>query len=626
MIRFSNRLIITLITVIKILTASGQESLWNHLECPWTSESKLFDVEFVDSLNGYVAVDTILYKTTNGGCSWTKVLSHHGLLLDICFINDSVGYVLTVNNFYFKTRNYGYSWEIKCCIDSENSSTVPLSFHFADERVGYVFRNPGEIQYTADSGNTWETVFHGLHIYKKMSFPSKNKGYMVGNGGQILLIDSNTVLSGLIGNQYFDNKSVSFINDSVGYMVTEYLDTNYILKTVNGGYEWQVIYTNDSIIDIMDIEFLDNEAYFLGFLEGSGVSMFRSTDSGTSWQEDYISWPYSLEFIKISKDKIVLTGGDLGLLYVRDKKPAIDPVAFPKNILICPDSFINLDAGSHSGSSILWSTGDTSQSISVNMNGSYSVDITNDYCTKKFTTDISYYNALAKIIGDKFICDEGVTLSFDNNHHNNWYVNDIYKGSADTILISGSAIVILESIEGECVFDYDTVSVIHLPNDSIPIITLVDSNMLKSSYKKGNQWYYEDSILVGENDETLFLEEYGEYHVKVSRSSSCDIYSNKYGYYAFSISQGVLLHDFSSFPNPYEEHTNIEYIINHKAEISLELFSVLGEKLLTLDQGVKFPNNYSYSFSAKREGFSSGVYFLKLTVDGNVYTQKLLEL
>ncbi len=80
------------------------------------------------------------------------------------------------------------------------------------------------------------------------------------------------------------------------------------------------------------------------------------------------------------------------------------------------------------------------------------------------------------------------------------------------------------------------------------------------------------------------------------------------------------------YPNPYTGQTNIAYSISQKSNVSLELFNTLGEKIKTLDQGIKSANSYIYPFSAKQLDFASGVYFVKLTVGDQIYTKRLVEL
>ncbi|MCW3161166.1 choice-of-anchor L domain-containing protein [Chryseobacterium oryctis] len=59
-----------------------------------------------------------------------------------------------------------------------------------------------------------------------------------------------------------------------------------------------------------------------------------------------------------------------------------------KGGMICEGDQITLDAGQGPNYTYIWNTGDTSQTISVNTPGTYTVTITNGVCTKDYTTKV----------------------------------------------------------------------------------------------------------------------------------------------------------------------------------------------------------------------------------------------
>jgi gliding motility-associated-like protein len=69
-----------------------------------------------------------------------------------------------------------------------------------------------------------------------------------------------------------------------------------------------------------------------------------------------------------------------------DVVPAI--VSDLKGGMICQGDQITLDAGAGPNYSYIWSTGDTSKTITVSTPGTYSVTITNGVCSKTFTTQV----------------------------------------------------------------------------------------------------------------------------------------------------------------------------------------------------------------------------------------------
>jgi ligand-binding sensor domain-containing protein len=81
----------------------------------------------------------------------------------------------------------------------------------------------------------------------------------------------------------------------------------------------------------------------------------------------------------------------------------------------------------------------------------------------------------------------------------------------------------------------------------------------------------------------------------------------------------------SAYPNPYSNNTNIVYSLPEKAHVKLVVFNMLGEIVKEYVDESQDAGNYNYSFSAKQQGYTSGMYYLKLDVNGIVTVKKLIE-
>lgn len=80
-----------------------------------------------------------------------------------------------------------------------------------------------------------------------------------------------------------------------------------------------------------------------------------------------------------------------------------------------------------------------------------------------------------------------------------------------------------------------------------------------------------------------------------------------------------------AYPNPYNTNATIELNLTETNAVTIEAYNVLGEKIATIDSGNKNAGNYKYSFSAKNLGYSSGMYFVKLTAGKTTKVLKLIE-
>jgi PKD repeat protein len=77
------------------------------------------------------------------------------------------------------------------------------------------------------------------------------------------------------------------------------------------------------------------------------------------------------------------------------------------------------------------------------------------------------------------------------------------------------------------------------------------------------------------------------------------------------------------FPNPSNGNVHVAFSLNEKQAVKLELVDMLGRTLETA-VNASLPNgSYEYSFGNAQK-LSSGIYFSKLTVDGKVYTKKVI--
>lgn len=89
-----------------------------------------------------------------------------------------------------------------------------------------------------------------------------------------------------------------------------------------------------------------------------------------------------------------------------------------------------------------------------------------------------------------------------------------------------------------------------------------------------------------------------------------------------SVAQSHLM---QAYPNPYSTSTTIKVDITEKSNVTLEVYNVLGEKITTLDKGMKQAGQYSYTFNAKSLNHATGLYFVKLLVNNKIDVLRIIE-
>jgi type IX secretion system substrate protein len=65
-----------------------------------------------------------------------------------------------------------------------------------------------------------------------------------------------------------------------------------------------------------------------------------------------------------------------------------------------------------------------------------------------------------------------------------------------------------------------------------------------------------------------------------------------------------------NYPNPFNPSTTVDYSLAMKSYVTLKVFDVLGNEIITLVNAEKTPGNYTVNFQA--HNYSSGIYFYKI--------------
>jgi hypothetical protein len=77
-----------------------------------------------------------------------------------------------------------------------------------------------------------------------------------------------------------------------------------------------------------------------------------------------------------------------------------------------------------------------------------------------------------------------------------------------------------------------------------------------------------------------------------------------------------------NYPNPFNPSTSIRYGLPQRSTVSLSIFNTLGQRVATLVKGEQEAGYHEVMFNAT--GFSSGIYFYRMTAGNFVETKKLL--
>ncbi|MCF8429691.1 MAG: T9SS type A sorting domain-containing protein [Bacteroidia bacterium] len=198
---------------------------------------------FLNADTGFVAGNRKMYKTTNGGISWTEIQlqSNVNSIRSFYFVNNNVGFAggfsdLQMNGVILKTIDGGNNWTATI-VGLTNSGTAVYSVCFPTASIGYAVCSGGKIYKTINGGNSWSAQ----------------------TSGTTLLLNK-----------------VFFINALIGYA---YGQQGTILKTINGGTTWTSL-TPFTTQELIDVKFTSIDTAYLITALGK---LYKSVDSGSNW-------------------------------------------------------------------------------------------------------------------------------------------------------------------------------------------------------------------------------------------------------------------------------------------------------------------------------------------------------
>jgi len=300
---------------------------------------------FADDTVGYAVSNYYLYKTSDGGNSWTVTAAPYGAQ-SVFAVNRSVAYIASSFDTY-KTSDGGASWSgsywnsglmyftnpddglifsdyseiFKKTTGSEDfmqtyhSSKFVFSWYrisFAED-FGCALGGDNSIVVTNDGGSSWKLFNRTEHFsFSDTHFSSTTEGLILGNNGGILRTDDNT------RSWYFDEHvprddyyQMAFSDLDTGIVVTT---NNYAFHTYDGGKSFvQEDWTPPIIghLQSYDYEMVSSKIIYS---VGSKVKVTKSVDGGKSWTPFDFEFSNSISTIKCTDAKTCHAAGAVGMV------------------------------------------------------------------------------------------------------------------------------------------------------------------------------------------------------------------------------------------------------------------------------------------------------------------------
>ena len=224
------------------------------------------------------------FVTLNGGITWTKYV-HGGAegFNKIYCKNEQECFITGQTGRLFRTQDGGNTWTYS---DIHNGSLQEIEFPTPD--TGYVV-GPYVLFRTIDGGDSWTKITHTLTNAGIIEFPTKDVGFMGYPSGQYSIYkteDNGNIWTRYAGMTYLTNKTTSgggfsFRNELEGLVCA---DDNKLLYTDNGCTTWQVINSIPLGLTTYDIVSVNDIGWLIQILH-SGQSDIYFCDNTFNCQE-----------------------------------------------------------------------------------------------------------------------------------------------------------------------------------------------------------------------------------------------------------------------------------------------------------------------------------------------------
>jgi photosystem II stability/assembly factor-like uncharacterized protein len=304
--------------------AWGQSGYYWHIppNSPYTNSVKFDDIYFIDSLTGMSCNgDGDAYRTTDGGTTWTNVLSKPNTFFRSLVMTDALhawvgnfgyypGATLTDSTAVFFTTDGGTTWN-PASIPAPKPIGICGLFRIGTQHLYGVGRIQGPASFirSTDGGTTWTYTdmapYCGFLV--DLHFTGVDTGFVIGGTDTTLSASVPLILHTLDGGASWDTVhtgpqnpeswcwKIQFPSANIGFASIESNQgTVQCLKTTDGGSTWSVKDITTTHFNCQGIGFInDNIGWAGGYY---GYNLHETTDGGDTWT--HVSDGYNLNRIR----------------------------------------------------------------------------------------------------------------------------------------------------------------------------------------------------------------------------------------------------------------------------------------------------------------------------------------
>ncbi|MDX5346820.1 MAG: PKD domain-containing protein, partial [Hymenobacteraceae bacterium] len=285
---------------------------------------------------------------------------------------------------------------------------------------------------------------------------------------------------------------------------------------------------------------------------------------------------------------------------------------------------VTLDAG-NAGATYLWSTGATTQTVTVSATGTYMVTVTNaSGCSNTDTISVTINSAPVVNLGNDTTICAGTTLTLDAGNAGATYLWS-NNSTAQTLAVTTAGTYWVDVTANGCTTrDSVVVSVNPLP---IASFTMVQTGMGVAFTNTGSTgagvtyaWDFGDNSTSTQQNPTHTYTSVGSYTIRLIVTNSCGSDTTTQNITIVGVKNALAGKSVAVYPNPTTGMAEIE-LKGYKGEVSLLLFNATGQQVqaqqfTATNDLVRQPINLT--------GMPSGVYILRTISEGQMQFHKII--
>ena len=280
------------------------------------------DICFINDSVGWIAsgFGGRIFKTTDGGDSWNIQYFGNFYLRSIEFANDMLGFSGTLNGPLLRTTNGGANWtDVSINIDPKPPGICGLSA--PSEEVIYgcgIWSSPAFLIKSEDGGLTWtnKDMSYLASALVDVHFTSPDTGFVCGRANPAT--EGGIILHTTDGGENWTILHKTMIPFDIIWKLQSPDGTNYfasidavpgtgnmrILKSGDSGFSWESVIVSDTYIYSQMIGFMDSLTGWVGGLS----SLYETIDGGETWYPIALGSDYN-RFLKINDTLAFMSGG-----------------------------------------------------------------------------------------------------------------------------------------------------------------------------------------------------------------------------------------------------------------------------------------------------------------------------